>query len=443
MKVIVIGGVAAGMSAASKLKRLVKNVEIVVYEKGEVLSYGACGMPYFISDEIKDANRLVARTKEKFEESGIKVNIFHEVIEVNDSLNQVTVKDLTNNTIITDNYDYLIVGSGASPRKLNIEGENLGNIFNLNSFEDGINIKEQALKDEVKDIVIVGGGFIGIELVEAFKHLNKNVTLIEHSDHILSIFDEDITVPLENHLRDKNVILKLGESATRFIGNTNVTKVVTKNGEYKADLVVVAIGITPNTSFLTKSNVILSTNKAVEVNRTMQTNISNIYAAGDCSMIFHKVLYKTVYLPMGHNANKQGRIVAENIAGINTKLNGVLGTTVIKVIDMEAAKTGLTEKEAKLNNIDYGTEIITGRNHAGYYPNATKVTIKVIYDKTTKMLLGAEMVGYKDTAIRINIFALAIHNKMTSRELGFTDLAYAPPFAGVWDVTQVAANKIK
>lgn len=443
MRVIVIGGVAAGMSASSKLKRLVKDVEIVVYEKGEVLSYGACGMPYFISDEIKASESLIARTKEQFKEAGITVNTFHEVIAVDDELNQVVVKDLVNNTITNNTYDYLIIGSGASAKNLNIEGNDLLNIFNLNSFEDGINIKKQALDIKIKNVVIVGAGFIGMELVETFTHLGKNVTLIEYADQVLPILDKEIAEPLMNHLIEKNVNLRLSEQVTKFSGTKFVNKVTTNKGEYDADLVIVSIGISPNTSFLEKSNVFLSKNNAVEVNLQMQTNISNIYAAGDCSMIYNKILDENVYLPMGHNANKQGRVIAENIAGNEFFLPGVLGTTVIKVIDMEAAKTGISEKEAVKRNINYGTEIITGNNHAGYYPNATKITVKVIYDLSSKVLLGAELVGYKDTALRINIFALAIHNKMTAKQLGYADLAYAPPFAGVWDVTQVAVNKIK
>lgn len=443
MKVVVIGGVAAGMSAASKLKRLVKDIEIIVFEKGEVLSYGACGMPYYISDEIKKSKSLIARTKDQFEESGIKVNIFHEVIEVNDELNQVLVKDLVNNKTFTENYDYLIVGSGAHANRLNVEGNDLENIYSLSQFEDGLAIKEKAMDENIKNIVIVGGGFIGIELVEAFTHLNKNVTLIEYGKQILSLLDNDITIPLEHHLIHRKVNLRLSEEVVKFEGEKTVRKVLTNQGVYPADLVIVSTGISPNTSFLEKSNVILSKNKAVEVNRHMQTNIPNIYAGGDCSMIFNKILYQNMYIPMGHNANKQGRIIADNIAGINSKLKGVLGTTVIKVIDMEAAKTGLTEKDAIRNKIPYKTETITGRNHAGYYPNATKVSVKVIYDPEHLTILGAEMVGYKDTAIRINIFALAVHNKMTTKELGFVDLAYAPPFAGVWDVTQIAANKVK
>ena len=442
MKVVAIGGVALSMSAVSKLRRLDKDVEIVVYEMGVVLSYGACGMPYYISDEIKDPQRLVAKTKEQYASMDIIVHTLHKVINVFDERNEIEVLNLETNKTIIDSYDYLIIGSGASSIIPPWENVGLENIFKLSVYEDSIAIKDKIDSGEIKKVVIVGGGFIGIEMVEAFLTRGLEVTLIELDNQILSVFDSEMTTPLEEHLRSKGVKIHLNEKVVKFEGSTTVSKVITDKGSYDTDLVLISIGIRPNTSFLKESNVITKKG-AVVVNNKMQTNISNIYAGGDCSMIYNLAVKENRYLPMGNNANKQGRVIAENLAGGNFEFNGVLGTIVIKVVDMEAAKTGVIEKEALSLGLEHQTVTITGNNHAGYYPNPQAITVKVIYDPTTKIILGAELVGYKDTALRINVFAVAIQNKMTTRELGFLDLAYAPPFAGVWDVIAVALNKVK
>ncbi|MCK5761338.1 MAG: CoA-disulfide reductase [Candidatus Izimaplasma sp.] len=442
MKVIAIGGDALSMSAVSKLRRLNKDIEIVVYEQGVVLSYGACGMPYYISDEVKDAKKLVARTKEQFLAMNIVVHILHKVINVFDERKEIEILNLETNETFIDTYDNLIIGTGAKAIIPFWENVTLSNIFTLSVYEDSIAIKKKIDSNEIKKVVIIGGGFVGIEMVEAFLTRGLDVTLIELDKQILSVFDMEMTTYLEDHLRSKGVKLQLNEKVIKFEGDTKVNKVITDKREYDADLVLISVGVKPNTDFLKNSNIILKKG-AVVVNRKMQTNISNIYAGGDCSMIYNLTVKENRYLPMGNNANKQGRVIAENLGGNNFLFNGVLGTIVIKVIDMEAAKTGIIEKEAIGLGLKYKTVTITGKNHAGYYPNPQPITVKVIYNPDTKIILGAELVGYKDTALRINVFAVAVQKKMTTSELGFLDLAYAPPFAGVWDVIAVALNKVK
>ena len=442
MKVIAIGGDALSMSAVSKLRRLDKDVEIIVYEQGIVLSYGACGMPYYISDEIKDAKKLIARTKEQFAKMDIIVHTLHKVINVIDGKNEIEVLNIkTNNTFLVK-YDYLIIGTGASAIIPPWKNVNLENVFKLSVYEDSIIIKDKISSEKIKNVVVIGGGFIGIEMVEAFLTRGLKVTLIELDKQILSVLDPNMTISLEEHLRSKGVSLQLNEEVVGFEGENKVNKVITNKGSYDADLVLISVGVNPNTSFLKNSNIILEKG-AIVVNRKMQTSINNIYAGGDCSMIYNLVVKENRYLPMGNNANKQGRVIAENISGRDFEFSGVLGTIVIKVIDMEAAKTGIIEKEAIKLGLDFNTVTITGKNHAGYYPNAQPITVKVIYNQKTKVILGAELVGYKDTALRINVFAVAIQKEMTTKELGFLDLAYAPPFAGVWDVIAVALNKVK
>jgi len=443
MKVIAIGGVALSMSAVSKLKRLNNKIDIVVYEKGEVLSYGACGMPYFISDEIKDANRLVARTKEQFGDLGIEVKVKHEVIKVYDRSKEVEILNLETNEVFLDSYDKLIIGTGASAIVPPWKNADLKNIFKLSVYEDSIEIKKEIDKGDIKKVTVIGAGFIGLEMVEAFLTRGLDVTLIQLDPQILSIFDAELTIPIEEHLKSKGVHLLLEEKVVGFEGNTIVDKVITDKGEYETDLVLVSIGVKPNTKFLESSNIKLSKNGAVEVNQFMETNILNVYSGGDCAMIYNLALKENSYLPMGSNANKQGRVIAENISGNRFKFNGVLGTIVIKIVDMEAAMTGINEKTAIAKNIKHKAVTVTGKNHAGYYPNAQPITVKVIYEPNTFRILGAEMVGYKDTALRINVFAVAIQNEMTTNDLGYLDLAYAPPFAGVWDVIHVAVNNAK
>lgn len=443
MKVIAVGGVALSMSAVSKLKRLNNKIDIVVYEKGEVLSYGACGMPYYISDEIKDSNKLVARTKEQFGNLGIDVFTKHEVIKAHDRSKEVEILNLETNEVFLDSYDKLIIGTGASAIVPPWKNVDLKNIFKLSVYEDSIKIKEEIDNGHIKNVTVIGAGFIGLEMVEAFLTRGLEVTLIELGDQVLSIFDAELTIPIEEHLRNKGVKLLLGEKVLSFDGDRTVKKVITDKGEYKTDLVLISIGVKPNTKFLESSNIKLSKNGAVEVNQFMETNVLNIYSGGDCAMIYNLALKENSYLPMGSNANKQGRVIAENISGNRFKFNGVLGTIVIKIIDMEAAMTGINEKQAIANNINHKTVTVTGKNHAGYYPNPQAITIKVIYAPNTFRILGAELVGFKDTALRVNVFALAVQKEMTTTELGFLDLAYAPPFAGVWDVIQVAVNNAK
>ena len=442
MKTVIIGGVAAGMSAASKLKRMDKKSEIIVFEKGDVLSYGACGMPYYISGEIDDAKKLIARTKSDFAEKGIEVFTKHEVLEIFEDDKTLKVKNVETKEVFKVSFDNLVIATGAKPMRLNVPGNDQNNIFTLSEYEDALKIKE-FIKPGVKDIVIVGAGFIGIELVESFNTLGLNTTLIEHSNQILNLFDQDITNYLENHLLEKSINVKTSETVIEYQKEGNKVSVITNKDKYVADIIVECIGVKPNTDFLKNSKIKLSSNGAIIVDKNMMTNVSNIFAGGDCSLIYNKAVNENTYIPMGHNANKQGRIIAQSIMKQDNEFEGVLGTTVIKVIDMEAAKTGITEKEAIKRGINFKTVTAKGKNHAGYYPNATQTIVKVIYDPLTYKILGAEIVGYKDSAIRIDIFAVAIHAGLSTKQLGMIDLAYAPPFASVWDITQVAANIAK
>lgn len=443
MKVVIIGAVAAGMSAAAKLKRIKPDYEVVVYEKTDIVSFGACGLPYYVGDFFHDPNMMIAREKSKFIESGIDLKTFKEVIDVDTLEKTLTIKDALSGEIFTDNYDKLMIATGASSIMPSLD-KSYDNLTTLKDMNDGIKLKELISKEENKNIVIVGAGFIGIETIEAAKKLNKNIHLIGRSNRILSkVFDKEITDLLEEELRKNNIHLHLDETIQKYIGEENITKVITNKSEIDCDIVVMAIGVKPNTSFLENTNIKMLSNGAIIVDECGRTSVEDIYAAGDCATIKNLVTNEDMYVPLATGANKLGRIVGENLGGINSYYPGSLASSCIKVLDMEAAVTGLTEERAKALNLDFKTKCITNYNQTHYYPGREKLLIKLIYDAKTKVILGGQIAGYKDAVQRANVLATAITAKMTTEQLGMLDLCYAPPFATTWDALNVAGNVSK
>lgn len=443
MKVIIIGAVAAGMSAAAKLKRIKPDYDIVVYEKTDIVSFGACGLPYFVGGFFDDSNMMIARSKDKFIESGIDLKTNHEVLSVNTNNKTIKINNLENNNIFEDSYDKLMIATGARSIMPNIN-KSYSNLTTLKDMNDGLKLKELINKDENKNIVIVGSGFIGIETVEAAKKLNKNIHLIGRSNRILSkVFDKEITDLLEDELRKHNIHLHLEESITEYIGENRIEKIITNKGEICADLVVMAIGVKPNTEFLKDTNINMLPNGAIIIDEHGRTSIEDIYAAGDCATIKNLITDEDIYAPLATGANKLGRVVGENLGGINSAFPGSLASSCIKVLDMEAAATGLTEEKAKALNINYKTTFISNFNQTHYYPGREKIYVKLIYNADTKVLLGGQIAGYKDAVQRANVLATAISAKMTTEQLGLLDLCYAPPFATTWDVLNIAGNVSK
>lgn len=442
-KIIIIGGVAAGMSAASKAIRLDPKTEIMVYEKGNFLSYGACGLPYYVSNVNDDYTKMIARTPAQFEEMGIKVKLRHEVVKIYPEDKSVVVRDLENGNMFVDKYDKLMISTGAAPIVPPFPGVNLKNVYTLKTLEDGMVLKEALSKDSIKNVVIVGAGYIGMELAESMVELKKSVRVIELGSQVLGNFDTEISSIVEKELIKQGVNLSLNESVQELLGYEEVKAVKTDKGQYEADLVVLCIGVRPNTGFLKSLPLQMERNGAIIIDREMRTSIPDIYSAGDCAVVYHKVLEENAYIPLGTTANKLGRIAGENMLGKHIKFKGTLGSAVAKVLDLEVARTGISEKEAIKFALDYNTVFVKASSHASYYPNPTPIFIKLIYEKQSKKLLGAQMVGEKGVALRIDVFATAIHNEMTTAELGMIDLCYAPPFAGVWDAIHIAANAAK
>jgi len=443
MKIIIIGGIAAGMSAASKAKRVDPSLEVVVYEKSRYISFGACGLPYFMGGFFASPEAMLAKTAEEMAKQGVKVKTRHEVTSVDVNSKTVTVKDLETGREFTDSYDKLAITTGAKGKDLTIPGTDLKGVFALRSMEDGLSSKALIAGDEVRDVVIIGAGPIGVEAAHAARYLSKNVTLIVKQDRILSrFFDSEITGVLEEELVRHKVNLRINENAAELTGSSAVSGVVTDKGCYKADMVVHSIGATPNTQFLEGSGIAMEKG-AIIVDERGRTNIEDVYSAGDCASVHNIVKGGQSYSPLATVANKLGRIVGENMAGGSAVFTGSLDSMCIQVMDMEAGRTGLTQAEAEAMGLDFRTVFVRDKNQSGYYPGQEEIFIKLIYDAKTSVLLGGQAAGKKGAVLRVNTLAACIYGKMTTRDLALLDLCYAPPFSKPWDALNVAGSVAK
>ena len=444
MRVIIVGGIAAGTSSAAKLRRLHKEAEIVIYEKGDIVSFGACGLPYFVGDFFEDTERMIARTPEAFIKSGVDVKTLHEVTNVDFENKKVVVKNLEEGTTFEDSFDKIMIATGASSIIPPIKNVNLENVHTLKSLQDGHKLKDLMKDEQNKKVAIIGAGFIGLEAVEAAKKYGKEVSVFQLGDRILQdVFDKEITDLLEEELRKHDVNLYLQETVTELIGEGKVQKVCTNNRQVEADVVIIATGVRPNTEFLKDSGLEMLRNGAIVVDKSGRTSIKDVYAAGDCASIYQIVQDEQSYVPLATGANKLGRIVGENLAGMESEFQGSLASSCIKVMDMEAGRTGIGEEKAKALGINYKTTFITDMNQTDYYPGQNKIYVKLIYDADSYVILGGQVAGYKEAVQRVNVLAACIFGKLTTKQLGMLDLCYAPPFARTWDVLNVAGNVCK
>jgi NADPH-dependent 2,4-dienoyl-CoA reductase/sulfur reductase-like enzyme len=444
MKIVIIGGIAAGMSAAAKARRVNKDAKIIVFEMGEIISFGACGLPYFVGDFFSNPNYMIARKVQKMQEEGVDVRTLHQVVSINAQKKSLQVKNMQTDEVFEEDYDKLMIATGANVIKPPFKNIHLNNIFTLSKMNDGLELKEAAMSEKVKDVTIIGAGFIGIEVVEAMKKLGKHVRLIQRGSRVFNrIFDERITELMHEELLEHGVELVLNEGVESFEGEDAVQKVVTDKGSYKTDLVVIATGFRPNTDFLQGSGLKMLSNGAIVVDKKAQTTLKDIYAAGDCATVPHMVTNEDVYIPLATGANKLGRIAGENMAGGAAEYPGSLGSACVKVMDYEAAVTGLNEEQAEAKGIACESVFIKDKNQAGYYPNQQDIYIKLVYEKETKIIIGGETLGKNGAALRIDVIAMAIRAKMTTGELGMMDFCYAPPISKTWDALNVAGNVAK
>lgn len=426
-KVLIVGGVAAGASAAARLRRLKEDIDIVIFERGEYISFANCGLPYYVGEVIEDREALLLQTPERMKDRfNIDVRINSEVIEVNPENKSIKVKE--KNRIYDESYDYLVLAPGAKPITPNLPGIDSKKIYTVRNVSDIDKIKSYVDKNTTKSAVVIGGGFIGIEMAENLKEKDINVTLIEAAPHILAPFDSEFSNIIEKELNDNEVSIILNNKVVAFSEEGNSINVVLDDKRViKVDMVISAIGVMPDTRFIKDTGIKLGERGHIVVNENMETNIEGIYAGGDAVVVRDYVNGKEAFIPLAGPANKHGRIIADNIAGIKSAYKGSLGTSIIKVFDMVAASTGNNERTLNRYGIEYDKVYLHPMSHAGYYPNAIPLTIKVIYDKEGK-ILGAQALGYEGVDKFIDVIATSIKFGGRMEDLAELDLAYAPPF---------------
>ncbi len=430
-KIVIIGGVAAGAKAAAKSRRMDKDAEINLYTEDANVSYSACGLPYYIAGIFEDYQKLLVRSPEEFEKSGIHIHLRNRVEKIIPEKKQILVVNLDTLEEFYVNYDKLVIATGASPVIPDIKNVHLKNVFTLRTLEDGVAIRNQARKSN--HVTIVGGGYIGIELLEAFVKNNLQVTLVEFAPHIMPILDEDIATLIEKHIRQKDgekVKLVTSDAVVELIGKNSVEKVKTKNGlEFKTDMVVLSVGVRPNVKIAKDAGIELGITRAIKVNQKMQTNLEDIYACGDCAEKTQIVSKTPTWIPLGSTANKEGRCAAININGEEDLFQGVLGSAVTRYFGLTISTTGLSEKEATKLGSEVVSATVTKYDKAGYMPEAKNLTVKLIADKNTKKLLGAQAIGCGDADKRINTVTTALLAGMTVKDFCNNDMTYAPPFS--------------
>lgn len=440
-RLLIIGGVAAGMSAAAKARRVNRDLEITVYTDDEYISYAGCGLPYFIGGKVTDKESLIARTGAEFASQNISVKTRTRAEEIQHESKKVILRDLHNNQIFEDHYDRLIIASGARPFVPPMDGIDLEGVFTLRTIHDSLKIKDYLQNRQPRKAAIIGGGYIGLEMAENLLEHGCEVCIIERAPHIIPNMDEDMATIVTAYLESKGVKIHTGITVSGFYGEQAITTISTNKGAIESDFVLLSIGVLPNSEIAAAAGIELGTKNAIRVNNKMETNIDGIYAAGDCATTTHLISGQEVYIPMGTTANKQGKTAGENAAGGNTSFKSVLGTGIARVIEMEISRTGLSENECRQLGIDYVAKKIVSKSAAHYCPVSGKIYVKLIADRTNNRLIGAQIAGYQGAAMRIDMLASAITMQATIEALIDMDLAYSPPFSPVWDPVLVALNQ--
>ena len=444
MKVVIVGGVAGGATAAARIRRLDEHAKITVFERSGFISYANCGLPYYIGDVIEDKEDLTLQTPESmWNRFHIDIKIHHEVTEINVKRKTVTVHNLDDGNIFEEKYDKLILSPGAKPIIPNLPGIDNSKIFTLRTVEDTFKIKEYVKKNKPATAVMVGGGFIGLEVAENLCNLGIKVTIVQRPKQVLNILDFDMAALVSNKLRSKGINLKLGCNVLGFEKNEGLKVILEEENPIETDMVLMAIGVSPESTLAKKAGLEIGIKGSIIVNDKMETSVADIYAVGDAVQVKHLVTGNDAVISLAGPANKQGRIAADNICGIDSHYKGSLGSSVIKLFDMTIACTGITEKIAKDLKIEYGTVVLSPLSHAGYYPDAKMMTMKVLYEKSTLKILGAQIIGYDGVDKRIDVIATAISGKLKATELKDLDLAYAPPYSSSKDPVNIAGFMIE
>ncbi len=441
---VIIGADAAGMSAASEARRVDPNLDIIAYDRGGFASYSQCGLPYLIGGLVEDHQRLIARTVDEFAQRGIAVRLGHEVLAVDPARKAIRVRELMNGTEFEQFYDRLLIATGASPARLPVTGLYLDGVFHLDIMEDAIAIQHYLRVHQPKHAVIVGGGYIGLEMAENLVRLGLKVHVVQRNRQLFPSVDVEIATSLSEELERHGVDLSLCDSVVEACEGHGgrVVDVHTSGGEVPADLVVAATGVRPAVALAAGAGIVLGATGAIAVDDHLRTNVPDIFAAGDCAEHWHRLLQRPTWLPLGTTANKQGRVAGRNAAGGDAVFAGIVGTAVTRVFDLQVARTGLTEREAAAAGLAAGATVLRSTDHAGYLPDAQELIVKLVAEAGSGRLLGGQVVGRAGADKRIDVLAAALYAGMTIEDLTRLDLAYAPPFNSVWDPLQAAATTL-
>ena len=445
MKVVIVGGVAGGATAAARIRRLDEQAEIVVFERSGYISYANCGLPYYIGGIITDPEELTLQTPESFySRFRVDMRVRHEVIAIHPDRKTVSVRKLETGEEFEECYDKLLLSPGAKPTQPRLPGIGLDRLFTLRTVEDTFRIKAYLDTHHPRSAVLAGGGFIGLELAENLRELGMDVTIVQRPKQLMNPFDPDMAAFIHGQMRKHGVKLALGHTVEGFRESEAGVEVLLKDEEsLHTDMVILAIGVTPDTGLAKDAGLELGIKGSILVNERMETSIPDIYAVGDAVQVKHSVTGQDALISLAGPANKQGRIAADNICGGDSRYNGSQGSSVIKVFDMTAAITGINETNAKKAGIETDKVILSPMSHAGYYPGGKMMTMKVLFEKNTYRLLGAQIVGYEGVDKRIDVLATAIHAGMKAFDLKELDLAYAPPYSSAKDPVNMAGFMIE
>ena len=445
MKVVIVGGVAGGATAAARIRRLDEQAEIMVFERSGFISYANCGLPYYIGGVIEDPEELTLQTPESFfSRFRVSMRVRHEVTAIHPDKKAVSVTDLETGEVFEESYDKLILSPGAKPTQPRLPGVGLNKLFTLRTVEDTFRIKAYISENHPKSAVLAGGGFISLELAENLRELGMDVTIVQRPKQLMNPFDPDMAAFIHSEMRRHGVKLALGHTVEGFEEKDGGVDVLLKDeAPLHADMVVLAIGVSPDTHLAQEAGLQLGVKGSIVVNDRMETSVPDIYAVGDAVQVKHFVTGQDVLLSLAGPANKQGRIAADNICGGDSHYTGSQGSSVIKVFAMTAASTGVNETNARKAGLDVDTVILSPMSHAGYYPGDKVMTMKVVFEKATYRLLGAQIVGYEGVDKRIDVLATAIRAGLKATALKDLDLAYAPPYSSAKDPVNMAGFMIE
>ncbi len=440
MKVLIIGGVAGGASCAAKLRRLDEKVQIIMFERTEHISFANCGLPYYIGEVIKQKEKLLVQTPQAMNQRfNIDVRVYSNVTNIDREKKEITVHDTKNNQIYTESYDKLVLAPGANPVKPPLKGLDNNNVFTLRSIPDTFAIKDFVDNQKPKHATIVGGGFIGLEIAENLKHRGLDVTIVEMANQVLATTDCEMASLIHDHLKSNNIKLELKDAIKEVENHKGYSKVILKSGkELKTDMIILAIGVRPEIQLAKDANLELGSLGGIKVDATSKTSDDNIYAVGDAIEVLDYINANPTLIPLAGPANKQGRIVANNLAGKKDEYEGTQGTSVLKIFDITVATTGNNERILSRFNLPYQKSYTHSSSHAGYYPGASTISLKLLFHPQNGQILGAQAIGYEGVEKRIDVIATAIRAKMTVYDLEKLELSYAPPYSSAKDPVNIA-----